>query len=114
MGKAAMDVASPVIGQVVDDGEARPAVRAVDERIPVAAIVGVEQLAHAVLARGKLGRDERRLFYGIIVGKADLEAVEVLQGHFLDVDLLYAATRPERLSESSMMNSSTSLLSPSA
>ena len=80
----------PVIGQVVDDGEARPAVRAVDERIPVAAIVGVEQLAHAVLARGKLGRDERRLFYGIIVGKADLEAVEVLQGHFLDVDLLYA------------------------
>ena len=44
-----------VVGKLVDDGEARSAVGAVDERIAVTPIGGVEQLAHAIVARGEIG-----------------------------------------------------------
>ncbi len=82
-----------VVGQVVDDGEARPAVRAVDEGIAVAAVVGVEELVHAVGAGGQLGRHQSRLGHGLVVGEANLKTVEGLQGHFLDVDLLHLRSR---------------------
>ena len=50
----------PVVRNRADDREARPALRAVDERIPVAAIGRVEELAQAVVARRDVGRDQRR------------------------------------------------------
>ncbi len=73
-----------VVGQLLDDGEARPAVRAVDERVAVAPVVGVEQLAHAVVARGQVGRHERGLLHRAGVREADLEGVEVLQRNLLE------------------------------
>ena len=42
-----------IVRQVLDDAEARAAVRAVDERIPKAPIAGVEQLAETVGARSR-------------------------------------------------------------
>ncbi len=49
----------PVVGQVGDDGVARPAVGARDERMPVSAVGRVAHLAQAVLADRDVGRDER-------------------------------------------------------
>ena len=46
-----------IIWQPVDDGEARPAVRAIDEGIPVAAVRRVEELGDAGLAGGRVGAD---------------------------------------------------------
>ena len=48
-----------IVGKRIDDGEARPAVGAVDEGIVVAAVAGVEELAQAVGAGGDIRRDER-------------------------------------------------------
>ena len=42
-----------------DDREARPALGAVDERVAVAAVGRVEQLAQAVVAGGDIGRNQR-------------------------------------------------------
>ena len=47
----------PVVGDAPHDREARPAVGAVDERIAVAAIAGVEKLGEAVGAGRRVGRD---------------------------------------------------------
>ena len=82
-----------VVGQLLDDGEPRPAVRAVDERVAVAAVVGVEQLARAVVAGGQVGRHERGLLHGAGVREADLEGVEVLQRDLLERHLLDARGR---------------------
>jgi hypothetical protein len=49
--------AGPVVGHVPGDREAGPAVRTVGERVAVAAIVGIEDLAQAVRARGEVGRN---------------------------------------------------------
>ena len=49
-----------VVGHAADDREARPAVRAVHERVAEAPVGGVEELAQAVRARGHVGADERR------------------------------------------------------
>ena len=46
----------PVVGQFPQDRVARPAVRAVDERIRVPAVGGVGELAPAIVAQGKIGR----------------------------------------------------------
>src|SRR3954447_1569985 len=48
-----------VVRQRADDREARPALGAVDERIAVAPVAGVEQLAHALVAGGDISRPER-------------------------------------------------------
>lgn len=48
-----------VIGQRADDGKARPAVGAVDKRIVIAPIGGVEQLTQAIVTGGDIGRNER-------------------------------------------------------
>ena len=50
-----------VIRQRSDDGKAWAAVGAVDKGIMKASVGGVEQLAQAVVARGDVGRDERRV-----------------------------------------------------
>ena len=47
-----------VVGQVLDDGEPRAAVGAVGERVVVAPVGRVEQLAPAVVAGGDVRRDE--------------------------------------------------------
>ena len=76
-----------VVGQLLDDGKARAAVRAVDERIAVAAVRRVEQFAHAVFARCQIRRNERRRLYLRVVGKANLKGVEVFERHFLELNL---------------------------
>ncbi len=58
-GKAGHRGERPVVRDAAHDREARPAVRAVDERIAVAAIRGIEQLAQAVVAGRAVGRDRR-------------------------------------------------------
>ena len=84
---------SAVVGQVVNNGEAWPTIRAVDKRVTVATVVRVEQLGHAVIAGGKLGRHKCGLCHVLIVGETNLEAVEILQRHFLDVDFLHLRCR---------------------
>ena len=49
----------PVVGHAADDREARPAVRAVDERVAEAAIGRVAQLGEAVVAGRRVRRDQR-------------------------------------------------------
>ncbi len=49
---------SPVVGQLLDDRGARPAVGAVDEGVAVAPVRGVPQLGQAGIARGDVGREE--------------------------------------------------------
>ena len=51
----------PVVGDVADDGVARPAVGAIGERVPVAAVGGVREIAPAGVARRDIRRDEREL-----------------------------------------------------
>ena len=77
-----------VVGQRPDDGETRAAVRAVDERITVAAVCGIEQLVQAIVAGSEVGRNQRGLLGVMVVGEADVERIEPLQRHFLEVDLL--------------------------
>ena len=57
--KAGHRRARPVVRDVDDDREARPALRAVDERVAVAAIGRVEELGEAVVAGRDVGRDQR-------------------------------------------------------
>ena len=59
IGKPAIVVVDPVVGHAGDDREPRPAVRAVDERVAVAAVGRVAQLAQAVGAGRGVRRDER-------------------------------------------------------
>ena len=77
-----------IVGQRPDDGEARAAVRAVDERVAVAAVCGVEQLIQTVVAGGEVGGNQRGLLSIVIVGEADVERAEPFQRHLLEVDLL--------------------------
>jgi hypothetical protein len=48
-----------VIRYVADNGEARPAVRAIDERIPIAAVRRIKQFAETIVANGDIGRNQR-------------------------------------------------------
>jgi hypothetical protein len=48
----------PVVREPDRDREARSAIRAVDERVAVAAVVAIEQLAEAVVAYGDVGSRE--------------------------------------------------------
>ena len=48
-----------VVGQGLDDAEARAAVGAVGERIAVAAVFGIEDFAQAIRARGDVRQNER-------------------------------------------------------
>ena len=54
----------PVVRCRLSDGEARPAVRAVDERVPEPAITRVVQLCETFVARAQVRRDERRPMFG--------------------------------------------------
>ena len=46
-----------VVGQALDEGVTRAALRAVDERIAMTPVGGVEEFAAAVVAEGEVGRD---------------------------------------------------------
>ena len=85
--------ARAIVGQRVDDGEARPAIGTVDEGVAEAAVVRVEQFRRAVVASGQISRHERGLLYRSIVREANLERVEVLEGHFLKLDFLHLRRR---------------------
>ena len=62
----------PVVGQRLDDREARAAVRAVGERVPIATIARIKDFTKTVRAGRNVGQDERRLFTAF-VAVADLE-----------------------------------------
>ena len=49
----------PIVREAADDRKSRSAVRAVDVRVSVAAVGGVEQLLDARIANGQIGRDSR-------------------------------------------------------
>ena len=51
--------ARAVVRDVAHDGETRPAIRAVDEGVAVAAVVGIEHLAQAIGADRDVRRDQR-------------------------------------------------------
>jgi len=92
-GKDAHGRVGPVVGNVGDDGKARAAVGAVDERIAIATIAGVEQLSQAVRADGDVGRDGLKLARlglrvadgePIRVGKLHIARRDPADGHLLD------------------------------
>ena len=68
----------PVVGDILDDGKARAAVGAVDERIAVAPVRGIQQLAQAVVTdadiRGNEGVAQR-----LALTRQDLEIRKVLE-----------------------------------
>ncbi len=47
----------PVVGDILDDGEARAAIGAIDERVEIAAIAGVEQFPLTIRTDGDIGAD---------------------------------------------------------
>ena len=63
-----------VIRQRPDDGKAWAAVGAVDKRVVIALIGGVEQLAQAIVTGGDIGRDESRV-RGLILRRYDAKAL---------------------------------------
>ena len=63
-----------VIGQRANDGKARSAIGAVDKGIVKASVGGVEQFAQTVVARGDVGRDERRVG-GLILRRHNAKAL---------------------------------------
>lgn len=75
-GKAIHRGCRSVIGQRADDGKARSAIGAVDKGIVKTSVGGVEQLAQAVIARGDVGRDERRVG-GLILRRHNAKALLV-------------------------------------
>ena len=78
-----------IVGQLIDDREARAAIRAVDERIPVAPVARVEQLCKAIVAGGQIGRHQRA-FVGIIdLRFADLKRRAILERNLFQLDFLH-------------------------
>ena len=76
----------PVVGHGADDREPRPTLRAVDERVAIATISRVEQLAQAFGAGGDVGRDHRAP--GNTRAGADREAAPAGRREPLDGDSL--------------------------
>ena len=77
-----------VVGDALDDREARAAVRAVDERVAVAPVGGVGELGQARVARGHVGGDQR-VRLAVALGRQDAEAalargLDALGGNRLD------------------------------
>ena len=78
-----------VVGQLIDDGEAWTAIRAVDEGIVIAAILRIEEFGHASIAGGKIGRNERGLVRFGIIRKTDLEFFKAFDGRFVELKLFH-------------------------
>ena len=77
----------PVVGEAEGDGEPGPAVGAVDERVPVAAVTGVGQFSQAVVAHGQVGGQEGDGPGGVPAGH-DAEAVLIEEAEGADLDPL--------------------------
>src|SRR5581483_1317224 len=101
-GKGAHRGRGPVIGERLDDGEARPAARAVDEGIAVASVGRIEQLAQAVRTGGRVGGHWER-FAGDRQALVDLERASAGEGDRDCPQLLDACegwrVRPEAFAE---------------
>ena len=63
-----------VVGDIQNDGEARSAVGAVDERVAITAVGGIEELAQAIVAHRHVGRDQLVLSCNLL-RVPDIEAV---------------------------------------
>ncbi len=68
----------PVVGHVLDDREARAAVRAVDEGVAVTAVLRVPQLPQAVLADADV-RGDQRVALRLGFAREDLKIPEALE-----------------------------------
>ena len=78
--------ALPVVGERVEDCKARPARRAVDERVQVPPVPGIEQFPRAVIAGRDIRRDED--LARCLLADCDLKAVVLRRLLLLrDVDL---------------------------
>ena len=64
----------PVVGDIENDAIARPAVRAVGERVPVAPIMRVKELAEAIGAGGNIRRDQL-VRIRLVMAAEDLKAL---------------------------------------
>ena len=76
----------PVVGNVTDNGEARPAVGAVDEGVEVTAVARVKELAQAVSADGDVRRNQRLASLGFLAGQ-NAELTVTVRGKLRDADL---------------------------
>lgn len=94
-----------IVRQRADDGKARPAVSAVDKRVVIAPIGGVEQLAQTIIAGGDIGRDERRVrglvlrchnTKALLIGSAPAARLQIR-----NIDSLNASRRGRMLRKSS-------------
>ncbi len=78
----------PVVRNPLDDREAWPALGAVDERVPVAAVGRIEELAQALVAGGDIGRDQCRAGCGGALGDREGGLAPTRDdglGHLLDM-----------------------------
>ncbi len=85
-GETAHRRAPAVVGQRLDDREAGSAVRAVGERVAIAAVGGIEQLAQTRVAGGRIGRDGLPAF--VQLARDDLEGGETAGLLLLDLHLV--------------------------
>ena len=86
-GEAGHRRGGPVVGERGGDGEPRAAVGAGDERVPVAAVARVEQVAEAVVADRDVGGDEGAAarVLGVLDGEGGAaDRRQVLDGHVGD------------------------------
>src|SRR6201995_2366812 len=63
-----------IVGQCFDDGESRPAIGAVRERITVSSILGIEHFAKTICAHGNVREDQDSLLAAFLA-VADLKLV---------------------------------------
>ena len=82
----------PVIGQRPQDGKPRPAVGAVDERVPVPAVGGIVQLCQTGRAGGKVGGGQRLGSPGG-AGQNDKPRIPAAAGQRLHLHLLHHRQR---------------------
>ena len=78
--------ARTVVGQRIDNREARPAIRAVDKRVPITPVLRIEQLCKAFVTGRQVGRDQRCFCNGRLVRKANLKRIESFERHLSHLD----------------------------
>ena len=89
----------PIIRQRLDNGETRPAIRAIDKRVAITPVLRIKKLCQAIIAGGEVGRDKRCLRDGGIVGKANLKTLKALERNLADVNPLHLGSRGRLLRE---------------
>ena len=82
-----------IVRQLIDDGEAWPAIRAIDKWIAVPAVTRVEKLLLACSARCKIGGNKRGFLVRILLRRHNLEIVARLKHAISQLDFRYMGGR---------------------